>query len=667
LVGRVAPGPHALAEHAVAVSENAAAALATTQRWEHDVDLVPGQEEGRIVEVGADVAPGDVLVELREGERDRSFRCPPGGSGRVVDVQRSKKTKQAHAAIHIAIEAPRPLAIGDVLELAGTQNVVAAIDASIGADVIWPGQQGEHEVTKIATAIDRLHARSIGPYSLITQQPLAGKESFGGQQVTAADLEVLRRFGASWLAYELITVKSDDVKGRVDLYESIVRGQPQCVAGVPRSARVLEAELRALGFIVDFDADEIGIALYSDELIREQMPGVVTKPETINYRTLKPERGGLFCESVFGEFGSDDRWRRLGRIELAIPVLHPWAIPEAARVLGKTEKQIEEILYCERTLTGEPPEGMHDTGPVALEAALASEAPQLCFRNWPVLPADLRPLVPIGGGRFATSDLNDLYRRAINRNNRLKRLIELNAPEIILRNEARQLQDAIATVVENGLHGDRVLGPNRRPLLSLCEMLQGERGRFAANANKRVDYSARGSVVPRSDVAVGRVRVPRDVAFELFMPFLFCVLERDGHARRIKEAKGLVKARTPAAYTALDEVVTTRPLISFGAGRPVALEIELWDEPAFAVAPATLDELGGGNELVVHLPIDPRAVEEARRLPATASPSPAIEGGWLSRAASAARVGPVLFAAALAGEVDPVRDPATRTMLGRRF
>ena len=667
MVGRVAPGPHPIAATGVAVSGRAAVALATTKRWEEHVEILPGLELGDVVAVGATVGSGDVLVALREGERDRSARCKHGRGGTVVEVDRRAKTKQEPSAIDIVVESARPLAIGDVLELAdGTQNVVAAIEPALDADLVWPGKRGELEVNKVACAVDRLHARSIGPYSLVTQQPLSAKESFGGQRISMAQLEALRARGTSWLAYELLTVKCDDVTGRVDLYESIVRGTPTCVAGVPRSARVLEGELRALGFVVDFDADEIGIALYGDDLLCEHMPGVVTKPETINYRTLHPERGGLFDEQVFGELGSDDRWRRLGRLELAIPLLHPWAVEEAARVLGLTDQEVTQILYCKRTLAGGTPEAWEETGAVALAAALAGEAPQLCFRNWPVLPPDLRPLVPIGGGRFATSDLNDLYRRLINRNNRLRRLLELNAPPVILINEMRQLQDALDSLVENGLRGDRVRGPNRRPLMSLAELFGGEHGHLTFEY-RRVDYSAFGSLVPRSDVDDGRIRVPRDAAFELFTPFVYHVLERDHHVDSIRAAKRFVASPNPISFAALDEVVATRPLVTFGDGVVLALEIELWDEAAFAVSPATHASLAAADHVVVHLPIDPRAVAEARRLPATAPAAPPIDGGWLSRAAAAPRVGPVLMAAALAGEVDPARDPRARRLLGRRI
>src|SRR5262249_43033209 len=160
----------------------------------------------------------------------------------------------------------------------------------IGGDLAWPGETGTRDVKKLESAIDVIAARCIGPYSLITRQPLAGKEWYGGQRVTAADLRALHERGASWIPHEMLTVEADDVDA------SIVRSEPACAAQNPFASRILEAELRALGFDVDIDADAVSIGLHDTDTIREQMPGVVVKPDTLNYRTLRPERGGLFCE-----------------------------------------------------------------------------------------------------------------------------------------------------------------------------------------------------------------------------------------------------------------------------------------------------------------------------------------------------------------------------------
>ncbi len=692
-------------ERGVVVSARAAELLRSTQRWELRCEYRPGElarsdgptdhldDEGVAV-VGTMVQPGMILVRKlvptrTDATRDASLRCPADVVGCIVDVRR------AHAEIatvELSIEATRPLAIGDVLELDGARDVVAAIESDLAGDIVWPGLSGMWEIRKVACAVDLLEARHVGPYSLVTQQPLGGKAQWGGQRVTADDFAALRARGGSWIAHELLTVKSDDVPGRAALYESIARGAPACVSSDPRATRILERELHALAFAVDFDAERVEISLFDDAAIRERMPGVVTKPETLNYRTLAPEPGGLFCAAIFGAVGSSERVTRLGHLELSVPVLHPWALDAAARLL---DRPLTDVLYGEQTFAGDPAERWQDTGPYAIREALAAldldtlvsqpgargelarvfiaarrHPRHLCFETWPVMPPDLRPLVPLDGGRFATSDLNDLYRRMINRANRLRRLGELAAPDAIMRNEVTMLQRAVDSLVENGLRQKKVTGPESRPLVSLVDLLQGERGRFALNLfSKRVDYSAAGSVVPDPLLAGDRMRVPRDLALELFRPFVFAALERAG-IPSLREAKALVAARDPRALAALDTVVTERPLVVFAAEgtgpRVVTLEIDLWDQPAFAMAPAGFAALalGPAGRVVVHVPLDPRAVVEARQPSVRAADrSPP---GWIARAATATRIGPVLFEAALRGEVDPVRDVRARMILCRR-
>jgi DNA-directed RNA polymerase subunit beta' len=399
----------------------------------------------------------------------------------------------------------------------------------------------------------------------------------------------------------------------------------------------------------------IKISLASPEKIREWSHGEVKKPETINYRTFKPERDGLFCAKIFGPvkdyecicgkykrmkhrgivcekcgvevIQSKVRRERLGHITLATPVAHIWflkSLPSrVGAILDITLKDLERILYCESYVVLDAGEGvalekgeilseeryqelLEEYGPDKFRAGMggdailellkdidvhalaealrtemktsASEAKRKkyakrlkvieAFREsgnrpeWimltviPVLPPDLRPLVPLDGGRFATSDLNDLYRRVINRNNRLKRLIELNAPEIIIRNERRMLQEAVDALFDNGRRGKTITGPNKRPLKSLSDMLKGKQGRFRQNLlGKRVDYSGRSVIVVGPSLRLHQCGLPKKMALELFKPFIYNKLEERGYVTTIKSAKKLVEKEKPEVWDALDEVI----------------------------------------------------------------------------------------------------------------
>ena len=371
----------------------------------------------------------------------------------------------------------------------------------------------------------------------------------------------------------------------------------------------------------------IRISLASPEKIREWSHGEVKKPETINYRTFKPERDGLFCAKIFGPvkdyecncgkykrmkhrgvvcekcgvevIQSKVRRERLGHITLATPVAHIWFLKSLPSRIGNlldiTLKELEKVLYCEAYVVVDPKQSglqkgellteeryqklLEEMGDEAFTAGMGAEAirellrdidiPQLAeqLRNemreatseakrkkiakrlkvveafhqsankpeWmmleviPVIPPDLRPLVPLDGGRFATSDLNDLYRRVINRNNRLKRLQELNAPEIIIRNEKRMLQEAVDALFDNGRRGKTITGPNKRPLKSLSDMLKGKQGRFRQNLlGKRVDYSGRSVIVVGPELKLHQCGLPKKMALELFKPFIYNKLEERG-------------------------------------------------------------------------------------------------------------------------------------------
>ncbi|MEZ4255313.1 MAG: hypothetical protein R3A78_06290 [Polyangiales bacterium] len=403
----------------------------------------------------------------------------------------------------------------------------------------------------------------------------------------------------------------------------------------------------------------IRISLASPEKIREWSHGEVKKPETINYRTFKPERDGLFCAKIFGPvkdyecicgkykrmkhrgivcekcgvevIQSKVRRERLGHITLATPVAHIWFLKSLPSRIGAildiTLKDLDRVLYCDAYIVLDPMETPLEKGEILSEDryqellnehgdafiagmggdailtllkdidvhAMAEElrtemrnatseakkkkyAKRLkvveSFRDsgnrpeWmmlsviPVLPPDLRPLVPLDGGRFATSDLNDLYRRVINRNNRLKRLIELNAPDIIIRNERRMLQEAVDALFDNGRRGKTIMGPNKRALKSLSDMLKGKQGRFRQNLlGKRVDYSGRSVIVVGPTLRLHQCGLPKKMALELFKPFIYSKLEERGYVTTIKSAKKLVEKEKPEVWDILEEVITEHPVM----------------------------------------------------------------------------------------------------------
>jgi DNA-directed RNA polymerase subunit beta' len=436
---------------------------------------------------------------------------------------------------------------------------------------------------------------------------------------------------------------------------------------------------------VSFDSMRIRIA--SPEKIRSWSYGEVKKPETINYRSFKPEKDGLFCAKIFGPIKdwecncgkykrmkhrgivcdkcgveviqSKVRRERMGHIELAAPVAHIWflkGVPSRiGTLLDMSLKQLEKILYFEsyvcvdagqtdltekdlvteeklRQLQSEYAANAYKVGigadairellrkidinakwdeikakaKVSTSAAMKKKfAKQLkvieAFRKsgnkpeWmimdviPVLPPELRPLVPLDGGRFATSDLNDLYRRVINRNNRLKRLMELKAPGVIIRNEMRMLQEAVDALFDNGRRGRAIRGPNKRPLKSLSDMLKGKQGRFRQNLlGKRVDYSGRTVIVVGPELRLHQCGLPKKMALELFKPFIFHKLEERGAATTIKSAKRLVEKERPEVWDVLDEVIREHPvLLNRAIGHP-SLRSRIGGRQGYPVAPPGL-------------------------------------------------------------------------------
>ncbi|HEY3486796.1 MAG TPA: DNA-directed RNA polymerase subunit beta', partial [Gammaproteobacteria bacterium] len=476
--------------------------------------------------------------------------------------------------------------------------------------------------------------------------------------------------------------------------------------------------LKQQGQVEEFDAIRIGLA--SPDLIRSWSYGEVKKPETINYRTFKPERDGLFCAKIFGPIKdyeclcgkykrlkhrgvvcekcgvevtlSKVRRERMGHIELASPVAHIWYLKSLPSRIGllldMTLREIERVLYFEafvvidagmtdlkrgQLLSDEThleaierygdefdarmgAEAIHEMlkvsnleteavnlreeiGATKSEAKLKRLSKRLKLvesfiesgnrPEWmvlsvlPVLPPDLRPLVPLDGGRFATSDLNDLYRRVINRNNRLKRLLELNAPDIIVRNEKRMLQESVDALLDNGRRGRAITGSNKRPLKSLADMIKGKQGRFRQNLlGKRVDYSGRSVIVVGPTLKLHQCGLPKKMALELFKPFIFSKLHLRGLATTIKAAKKMVEREGPEVWDILEEVIREHPVLLNRAPTLHRLGIQgfepmLVEGKAIQLHPlvcAAFNADFDGDQMAVHVPLSIEAQLEARAL-----------------------------------------------------
>jgi DNA-directed RNA polymerase subunit beta' len=470
--------------------------------------------------------------------------------------------------------------------------------------------------------------------------------------------------------------------------------------------------------VEDFDA--IRIALASPEMIRSWSFGEVKKPETINYRTFKPERDGLFCAKIFGPIKDYEclcgkykrlkhrgvvcekcgvevtqakvRRERMGHIDLASPVAHIWFLKSLPSRIGlmldMTLREIERVLYFEAFVVVEPGLTPLERGQLLtdeqyleaieehgddFDARMGAEAIHQMLRTldlpaevvrvrgemsethsetkikrlskrlkllesfiesgnkpeWmvltvlPVLPPDLRPLVPLDGGRFATSDLNDLYRRVINRNNRLRRLLELNAPDIIVRNEKRMLQESVDALLDNGRRGRAITGTNKRPLKSLADMIKGKQGRFRQNLlGKRVDYSGRSVIVVGPTLKLHQCGLPKKMALELFKPFIFHKLQLRGEALTIKAAKRAVEREGPEVWDILEEVIREHPVMLNRAPTLHRLGIQAFEPvlvegKAIQLHPLVCTAFNAdfdGDQMAVHVPLSLEAQLEARAL-----------------------------------------------------
>ena len=468
--------------------------------------------------------------------------------------------------------------------------------------------------------------------------------------------------------------------------------------------------------------DYIRISIASPERILQWSYGEVSKPETINYRTLKPERDGLFCERIFGPTkdwecycgkykrvrhkgiicercgvevtDSKVRRHRMGHIKLAAPVSHIWFLKGIPSYLGllldMTLKDLEQVIYFNSYVVVDPADSEfkkfqllseeeyedymmeHEEsglrvgigaeaikellGEINLEESVArireelqtaggsvqrkaklikrlrlmeslissnTDPTWLIMDVLPVTPPDLRPMVQLDGGRFATSDLNDLYRRVINRNNRLQRLLEMGAPEIIVRNEKRMLQEAVDALIDNGRRGRTVVGPNNRPLKSLSNIIEGKQGRFRQNLlGKRVDYSGRSVIVVGPSLELNQCGLPKEMAIELFKPFVVNKLIERGHVQNIKSAKKKIERSDPVIWDILEEVIDGHPVMLNRAPTLHRLGIQAFEPKlvegrAIQLHPLVCTAFNAdfdGDQMAVHVPLSIEAQAEARML-----------------------------------------------------
>jgi len=598
---------------------------------------------------------------------------------------------------------------------------------------------------------DKIHMRSTGPYSLITQQPLGGKARMGGQRFGEMEVWALEGYGAAYTLKEMLTYKSDDVSGRAAVFKSIIKGEKiKEIFFQPTSFKVLSSELRALCLNTEADKDSkerlrsVSLKLASPEQILSWSYGEVLNSETINYRTQRPERDGLFSERIFGPTKDFEcycgkykkakykgiicdrcgvevtysrvRRERMGHIKLATPIAHIWFFKSSpsriALLLDLPFQKIEKVIYYNAYIiisidsekrkeaiskvekTKLPPDIKQQLkerianlrqgavlsrdeylelkkygsflktglGGGAIREILAGiDLRYLCKKlekelnkkrsdeekilrrynlvknmlkagvrpEWmiltvlPILPPDLRPMVPLDGGRYASSDLNNLYRRVINRNNRLKKLIELKAPESIIINEKRMLQEAVDALIDNKAKVGAKIGMGKRNLKSLADMLKGKQGRFRQNLlGKRVDYSGRSVIVIGPSLKLSECGLPKRMALELMRPFVIRHLIDKGLAYNVKTANRLINSEVPVVWDALEKEISDKRVLLNRAPTLHRLGIQafkpvLIDDLAIRVPPLVCTGFNAdfdGDQMAVHLPLSEQAQNEAKEI-----------------------------------------------------
>ncbi|MDD9336305.1 MAG: DNA-directed RNA polymerase subunit beta/beta' [Wolbachia sp.] len=639
-------------------------------------------------------------------------------------------------------EGPKDEQITKLFELAGLDNS--------GQAELYDGCTGEKFDRKVTVGYmymlklhhlvdDKIHARSVGPYSLVTQQPLGGKSHFGGQRFGEMECWALQAYGAAYTLQEMLTVKSDDINGRVKIYESIIKGDSNFECGIPESFNVMIKELRSLCLNVVLKQndvaiqdishtniaqsfDKISISVASPESIKSMSYGEIKDVSTANYRTFKVEKGGLFCPKIFGPVNDDEclcgkykkrrhrgricekcgvevtsskvRRERMGHIDLAAPVAHIWFLKSLPSRIGAlldmSLRDIESILYSDDYIVIDPLVSPLEKGEIinektyneakdnygsdsfiAMQGVEAIRELLICLDlhkirknlrlelesvvseikrkkiikrlrivenfiksgnrpEWmilttiPILPPDLRPLVSLESGRPAVSDLNHHYRTIINRNNRLRKLLSLNPPEIMIRNEKRMLQEAVDSLFDNSRRNTLT---NKAGAVgykkSISDMLKGKQGRFRQNLlGKRVDYSGRSVIVVGPTLKLNQCGLPKRMALELFKPFVYLKLKMYGMAPTIKFASKLIRAEKPEVWDMLEEVIKEHPVLLNRAPTLHRLGIQAFEPiliegKAIQLHPLVCTAFNAdfdGDQMAVHVPISLEAQLEARVL-----------------------------------------------------
>ncbi|NLG12291.1 MAG: DNA-directed RNA polymerase subunit beta', partial [Elusimicrobia bacterium] len=655
--------------------------------------------------------------------------------GQVMEIHLGKALKALGYDMDVPVFAGiTEMGIKDLFRKAGL--------SSDGKDVLCDGRTGnpfDQPVTvgymymmKLKHLADeKIHARSTGSYSLITQQPLGGRAQFGGQRLGEMEVWALEGYGAAHILKEMLTVKSDDTEGRKQMYESIAKGLNYVGNNIPESFNVLKKELQGLGLDLrvekikeDGKEKEIAtIKVATSTIMHQWSHGEVKKAETLNYRTFKPEREGLFCERIFGPVKDFEcscgkykkqrykgilcdrcgvevttsrvRRERMGHIELATLVSYVWLFKSTVNWLGllldMTRSELEMILYYERYVVIDPGDTplkekelltekeYHDNLEKygnKFKGGIGAEAVQSLLKNIElsgieesikqqlrskkraasyatkrnlikklrmiqgliktgikpeslitgtimVIPPDLRPLLPLDGGRFVASDLNDLYQRVINRNNRLKKLMQIQAPDIIVRNEKRMLQEAVDALFDNGKHGNPILGKGRRPLKSLADALRGKQGRFRQNLlGKRVDYSGRAVIVVGPELKLNECGIPKEMALELFSPFVLRELRKREYFHTLGSAKRAIRENRSEVWEVLEKVSKQHPVLlnrqpTLHRLSIQAFEPRLIEGNVIKVHPLVCPAFNAdfdGDTMSVHLPLTPEACLEAELL-----------------------------------------------------
>ncbi|MCM8804013.1 MAG: DNA-directed RNA polymerase subunit beta' [Candidatus Omnitrophica bacterium] len=653
--------------------------------------------------------------------------------GQILEIHLGWALKTLGYKLEVPVfQGLKELEIKDLLRKAGLPET--------GKTILYDGQTGQpfHQPVTIGymymmklihLADEKIHARCTGSYSLITQQPLGGRAQFGGQRFGEMEVWALEGYGAAYTLREILTVKSDDTEGRKQMYEAIAKGLDYEGENLPESFKVLKKELQGLGFDLRIEKRKIGerekdvvtIRVASPTVIRSWSYGEVKKAETLNYRTLRPERDGLFCEKIFGPERDYEcacgkykklrykgiicdrcgvevttrrvRRERMGHIELATPVSYVWLFKSTSNWLGLlldlSQAELEMVIYYERYIVTDPgniPElkekmllteseyqqylekygnkfkvGIGAEGIQELLRKIDLEKMEENIKNElkkkksyeekrelikklrmvqgliktqvkpeylvtniiPVIPPDLRPLLPLDGGRFVASDLNDLYQRVINRNNRLKKLIKLQTPDIIVRNEKRLLQEAVDALMDNGRHGMPVLGKGKRPLKSLADALRGKQGRFRQNLlGKRVDYSGRAVIVVGPNLKLNECGIPKEMALELFSPFVLREFRKREYFHTLGSAKKAIRENRPEIWEILEKVIKHHPVLlnrqpTLHRLSIQAFEPRLIEGNVIAIHPLVCPAYNAdfdGDTMSIHVPLTPEAIFEAELL-----------------------------------------------------